>query len=212
MKPQSQIFSATAITLVFLAVVSCSPKEGKLLLEPSQALGTVLAGETVQAAGTKKQIVLILPQWAAGSTAGESFKAALKRQAVTIAFTVSANVGDPMGRSPVGLKAADFLNALEKGGDAGAIVSLAGAPLLNAQDAAQLSSGHPPVLVVATRSLGDVIGVPGDGSYLAKLLDAKIIQLAIVDGGDQANAKSSGKLDATHQSFFQHYTILRSQN
>lgn len=212
MKPQSQIFAATAITLLLLVAVSCSPKEDKLLLEPSQALGTVLAEETVQAVGTKKQIVLILPQWAVSSKAVKSFEAALKKQGVTVAFTVSANVGDPMGRSPVGLDAADFLNALGKGGDAGAIVSLAGAPLLNAQDAAQLHSGHPPVLVVATRSLGDVIGVPDDGSYLAKLLDAKIIQLAIVDGGDQSNAKSSGKLDATHHSFFEHYTIMRSQN
>ncbi len=191
-------------------MVSCSSRESKLLLEPSQALGTVLAGETVKVAGIKKQVVLILPQWAANSTAGESFKTALKKQGVTIAFTTSADMGDPMGRSPIGLKSADFFNALEKGADTGAIVSLAGAPLLNAQDLARLNSNHPPVLVVTTSSLGNVLGAPADETYLSRLLDAKVIQLAIVDGKYESNAQSAGKTDATQQLFFQHYSILRN--
>ena len=211
MKTFRQIFSVTgAVLLVLLA--ACTPKETKLLLEPSQALGTVLAEETVRIAGAKKQVVLIVPHWAPASAVGESFKAALKKQGVAIAFTQSADMGDPMGHNPIGLKSTDFFAALDKGAGAGVIVSLAGAPFLSTQDAARLSSGHPPVLVVATASLGEVMGLPGDRSYLASLLEAKMIQMAIVDGESEPAAQPSGKMNFTQQSFFQHYRILRNPN
>jgi hypothetical protein len=215
MKSRRRIFAVVAMTFLSLVLLSCARKESKLMLEPGQSLGAVLAEETVQAVGTKKTVVLILPQWAANSTAVESFKTALKSQGVTVTFSLLANVGSPMDRNGVGLKSADFFEALGKSDSAGAIVSLAGPPLLNAPDMTRLNSGHPPVLVVATQSLGydpngSVLGVPADQNYLTGLLDAKVIQLAIVDNRDQSNTDSSGKLDATHQSFFQHYTILRS--
>lgn len=160
----------------------------------------------------KKQVVLILPQRAANSTTEERFKAALKKQNLTVAFTIVADVGDPMGRNPLSLKSADFLDALQKGADTGAIISLAGAPLLNTQDMAQLAASHPPVLVVATRSLGDVLGVPVDRNYLTGLLDAKVVQLAIVDGNSEPDAKPTGKVDATQQLFSQNYSILRGHD
>ena len=211
--PRYEIFAgAAAITAVLLALTSCSPKENKLQLEPSQALGAELARETRQAAGMKKQVVLILPQWAANSTTGESFKAALKKQSLTVAFTIVANVGDPMGRDPLSLKSADFLNALQKGAETGAIVSLAGAPLLNTQDMAQVGASHPPVLVVATRSLGNVLGVPVDRNYLTGLLDAKVVQLAIVDRDSELDSKPTGQVDATQQLFSQNYSILRGHD
>ena len=217
MKSRRRILAAAAMTLSFLALVSCERKEDKILQEPSQALGTVLGDETVQAAGGKKTVVLILPQWAANSTAAESFKSALKKQGLTVAFSILADVGSPMGRNGVGLKSADFFVALEKGEGAGAIVSLAGPPLLNAQDMTRLNPNHPPILLVATQSLGygpdgSILGVPADQNYLSGLLDAKIVQLAIVDSGDHSNAEPSGNLDAAHQSFFQHYSILRSHS
>jgi len=205
--PPRSAFIASGALLLF-ALTSCAPKETKLLLEPAQALGTVLAEETARAAGAKKQVVLILPQWAAQSTAGESFKAALKKQGVSIAFTLSADVGDRMGRNPIGLKPADFLEALEKGKDSGVIVSLAGVPALGPQDIGRLGSGHPAVLVVATSSLGNALGVPSDQLNLASLLDAKIIQLAIIDSEAAPAAPPPAKMDATRQSFNQHYRIL----
>jgi hypothetical protein len=167
----------------------------------------MLARETVHAAGTKKQVVLILPQWAGNSTVGESFTAALRKQGVSVESTVMADVGDPMGRQPLGLKSTDFFNALQKGAGVGAIVSLAGAPLLNGQEATQVKLNHPPVLVVATSSLGNVLGIPAEQAYLSGLLNAKVVQLAIVGGESQTNAKPGA--DATEQLFFQNYTILR---
>src|ERR1017187_3584044 len=100
--------------LLLLILTSCTSKETRDLLEPSQALGTVLAEETVRAAGASKQVALILPHWGASTTVGESLKAALKKQGFTVLFTVTADVGDPMRRGLVGLKPADFLSAMEK--------------------------------------------------------------------------------------------------
>jgi hypothetical protein len=198
--------------LLMLVLAACTPKETRLLLEPSQALGTVLAQETVRAAGAKKEVVLIVPKWAASSAVGESFKAALKKQGLNVAFTLSADMGDPMSRDLIGLKSADFFSALEKSASAGAIVSLAGAPFLNDQDAARLGSEHPPVLVVATASLGEVMGLPGNRPYLAGLLKAKIIQLAIVDGEPEPAVQLSEKLDASQKVFSQHFRILRNSD
>ncbi len=195
--------------LALLLLASCTSKEMKALLEPSRALGTVLAEETTRAGGSRKQVVLILPQWAATSTAGESLKVALKKEGVAIAAVVSADMGDPMGRAPIGLKATDFFAAIDKAAGAAVVVSLAGAPLLKPEEAARLSPDHPPVLVVATASLGDVMGVSGDHRQLAGLLDARVIQLAIVDGNPESGPPASGKLDAAHRLFSQHYTILR---
>jgi hypothetical protein len=89
------------------------------------------------------------------------------------------------------------------------VVSFAGAPLLKPGDAARLSPGqHPPVLVVATMTLGTVPGIVSDRLLLANLLEARIIQLAIVDGVDPG-APTVGKGDATHELFVRNYRILR---
>jgi hypothetical protein len=205
------VFVASGV-LLMLVLAACTPKETRLLLEPSQVLGSVLADEAVRAAGTKKEVVLIVPKWAANSTVEESFKAALKKQGVKIAFTLLADMGDPMSRDLIGLKSTDFFGALEKTTSAGAIISLAGAPFLNDQDMARLGSDPPPVLVVATGSLGEVIGIPGNRPYLADLLKAKIIQLAIVDGEPEPASPLSEKLGANQQLFAQHYRILRKSD
>ena len=62
-----------------LALASCKPKETRVLLQPSQALGVVLAEQTAQLAGAKKHIAVIAPDanWGPTSTVEESFKAAL---------------------------------------------------------------------------------------------------------------------------------------
>ena len=136
-------FATGSAWLVLLFLTSCTSKETKALLEPSQALGTVLAEEAVRAAGD------------------------------------------------------------------GIVVSLAGAPLLTLEEAARLSPQHPPVLVVATASLGNVIGVTGDRNRLAGLLEARAVQLAIVDGAPEPPAPPAAKMDSAHQLFSQHYRILR---
>lgn len=192
-----------------MVLLSCKPKEAKVLLAPSEALGTVLAEETTRIAGARKQVAIISPDanWGAVSTVEEAFRNALKNQGFAIATARAANLGDPMRRGRVGLKAGDFSAALDKAADAGAIVSFAGAPMLGPDDAARLPA-HPPVLVVATASLGNVPGVWGDPAQLGRLLEVKAIDLAIVDGADPA-AQPPGKSDAAHELFAQNYRILR---
>ena len=196
---------------ILLTLTSCSPKEAQLLSKQSDALAVVLAQEAIRAAGPRKQIAVISPDasWGPVSTIEETFKAACSKQGVSAVTTTKANVGDPMRMSGLGLKAADFFGVLEKYPDAGAIVSFAGAPLLKSDDTARLGPNHPPVLVVATTLLGTGPGLPGDRTQLARLLDAKIINLAIIDGSDPA-APSAAKADATHQLFAERYRILRA--
>jgi len=195
------------LCVLSLALASCKPKETRVLLQPSQALGVVLAEQTAQLTGAKKRVAIITPDanWGPASTVEESFKAAIQKQGFSIVTAKSANLGDPMRSGEVGLKAADFLEALGKSSGAGAIVSFAGAPLLKPGDAARVPVEHPPVLVVSTATLGNLPGVRGEPMQLGRLLDARVIQLAIVDGSQPATAKA----DATHELFAQHYRVLR---
>ncbi len=192
-----------------LVLAGCTPNKTKTLLQPPQALGTVLAEETIRAAGAKKQVLIITPDasWGSASTVEEAFRAMLKRQGVAVVVAKAANLGDPM-RGRMGLKAADFFEAMEKAGDAGAVVSFVGAPVLAPGEVGRLGAEHPPVLVVSTMVLGTVPGVVSDPQQLANLLAAKVIRLAIVDGADAAGPKAA-KTDATHALFEQNYHILR---
>jgi hypothetical protein len=206
-------FLLALTTCSLLLCLSCAPKETKALLAPSEALGTVLAEEIVRVAGANKRVAVITPDasWGAASTVEEAFRNAAKKQGLTLVTAKAANLGNPMRRGQVGLKAADFLEAVDKSADAGALVSLAGSPLLSPADAARVRSGHPAVLVVATASLGNVPGVWADPMDLGRLLEAKAIDLAIVDGGDPA-AQRPGNADAAHALFAQNYRVLRRPN
>jgi hypothetical protein len=211
MDTANRCFLLAAAGVVLL--LSCTPKETKVLLGPSEALGTVLADEAARIAGARKQVAIISPDanWGAVSAVEEAFKSAMKKQGYTTVTAKAANLGDPMRRSQLGLKAGDFLEALDKSADAGAIVSFAGAPMLGLGDATPVKPGHPPVLVVATASLGNVPGIWGDPVQLARLLDAKTVDLVVVDGADPA-AQPAGKSDAAHALFAQNYSILRRPN
>jgi len=72
----------------------------------------------------------------------------------------------------------------------------------------QFPSTHPPILVVATASLGTVPGVPGKLATVASLIEAKSVQLAIIDA--PAQPADAGKADAAHELFAQHFQILHS--
>jgi hypothetical protein len=196
-----------ALVLV-IALCACKPKAPPTQLEASQALASVLAEEAVKAAGQKRQIVIISPGsvWGSASTVETAFTLALKNRALSVAATKTVDVGDPMRSGPIGLKAADFLSVLEQFPDVGAVVSFAGAPLLKPGDS--LKPEHPPVLVVATAMMGTTPGIPGDRLQLARLLESKVIRLAVVDASEPA-PPSAGKTDATHDLFAQHYQILR---
>jgi hypothetical protein len=188
----------------------CKPRELQALLQPSQALGSVLAEECARAAGTKKQVALITYDASRGpaSTAEQALRDALKQRGFTVVVAKAADLGDPMKSGRLALNAADFFEALEKSAGAGAVISMVGAPSLNEGEVARLNPTHPPVLVVATASLGDKMGVHGDPVQLAQLLEAKVIQLAIIDGADPA-AQASANSDPMRQQFAQNYQILR---
>jgi hypothetical protein len=196
-----------ALPIIF---TSCTPKETQDLLKPSHALGIVLAEETVQIAGAKKRILIITPDasWGGTSSAEKSFAAALKKQGFTVAETKTVNVGDPMKPGEVGLKLVDVLESLQKFPDVGAIVSFAGAPLLKSADLANFPTEHPPLLVVAVATLGEVPGVPTARTLLGQMLDTKIIQLAVIDGTEPANQKG-GKPNPDRELFAQHYQTMR---
>jgi hypothetical protein len=173
----------------------------------------VLAEEAARLAGAKKQVALITPDasWGPPSVIEEYLKGALKKHGVTVVIAKAADVGNPMFSGQIGLKAKDFFEALEKSAGAGAVISLAGAPLLEPGDAERVSPDHPPVVVVATAMQGNKMGLRSDPMQLARLLEAKVIQLAIIDGADPA-ARPSGKSDAAHALFAQNYRILHRPN
>jgi hypothetical protein len=203
---------ALVLPAVLIVLASCQRDEAKTLLGPSQALGTVLAEEAMRAAGANKTIALILPDehWGVASTVEESFKSALQAQGFSFIVAKSAYLGDPMSRSRAGLQPDDFFEAMRNASQAGAVVSIAGAPLITPEEAAgQLKPGHPPILVVACGSLGNEPGLAGKRAQLEILLDAKIVQAAFVNGGSDPAAPSSGKTDATHELFARNYSILR---
>ena len=203
---------ACVLGLALLCLLpACKPKEMGALLEPSQVLGTVVAEEGARLAGAKKQVALIThdASWGPASTTEERLRETLKKQGVTVVVAKAANLGNPMFSGEVGLKAADFLEALGKSAGAGAIISLVGAPRLSDEDTARVSAAHPPVLVVATTSLGNKMGVRGDPVQLARLLESKIIQMAVIDGADSAPSATPAKPDPTRSLFGQHFRILR---
>ena len=202
--------------LAFLLVCllpACKPKELQVLLEPSRALSTVLAEEAARVAGAKKQVALIIPDasWGPPSVIEEYLKSALKKHGVTVVIAKAADLGNPMFSGQTGLKAKDFFEALEKSAGAGAVISLAGAPLIEPGDVERVSPDHPPVLVIATAMQGNKMGLRGDPVQLARLLEAKVIQLAIIDG-PESSAQPSGKPDAAHALFAQNYRILHRPN
>jgi len=210
MKKICRNICAAGAILSFMILSACKPPAVQQELGASEALGKILAEETEHATSSK-QVVLITPQWKPGasSTVEDSFKAAMKKQKFTV-VTIPANVGDPMHLAGVGLKPDDFLAALAQAGG-GVVVSLAGPPLLGPGDVNRVAPNHPPVLVVATASLGNMIGVPGNRAQVTSLVEAKVIQVAIVDSAAPA-LPPAAKTDAVHQTFAENYSFLRSAN
>lgn len=197
------------MVLLLTLAPGCKPGKEQTLLEPSRALGKVLAEETARVTGVKKQVVLIVR---GGPAAGESpteeaLRSALQKSGISI-VTVKADVGDPMLMRGEGLTAADFFGAMDKSAGAGAVISLVGAPLLAPGDDARRGSDHPPVLVVATGMLGNCIGVRNNPDLLARLLRLKVIQMAVIDGAEPSTP-ATGTSDVTHEIFAQNYRILR---
>src|SRR5665213_928365 len=187
---------AWVLAVSLVALVACRPNETKTLLEPSQTLGVVMAEEAIHAAGANKKIAVISHDdaWGPPSTVEQAFDTAIQKQGFSASVVKSANLGDPMRRHQIGLQPDDFFEAVQKAADAGAIVSFVGAPLLTPGDIARMPSSHPPILIIATTAMGAQLGVPGNPERLASLLDAKVIQAAIVNG---ASAAASDKTDAT---------------
>ncbi len=210
---KQNLFAVLFLAVLCLNFASCKPKELRTQAQAGSSLGSVLAEETIHAVGAKKSVLILTQQNAKGSmsSAETQFRKSLKKNGVTIVATLSPALGDPMSYDAYGLQPRDFVEALEKFSDAGAIVSFIGAPIFKPAQFGSLPAAHPPVLVVVVASLGEVPGVTGNRTVLPQLLDAKIIQLAIVDGpaSPATNASSS---DDAHKLFSQNFQILRASS
>jgi hypothetical protein len=199
------------LAVVVMSIGGCKPSETQTLLEPSKALAAVLAEEAIHAAGANKRIAVIThdDSWGAPSTVEKDFDDAVEKAGFSVSTAKAAFLGDPMHRSGLGLQPEDFFEALQNATDAGVIVSFAGAPLLAPEDVTKAPHDHPPIVVVATRMLGGELGVPATADRLNNLLGAKVIQVAIVNGGSDSDPAESGKTDDAHRTFAQNFTILR---
>jgi hypothetical protein len=204
-----KIFFLGSLLLSVVCLASCKPKDLRASSDAGSALGSVLAEETIRAIGANKTVVILTQESKGGgeSSAESEFKKVLKKNGVAIAATVSPNLGDPMHYGEFGLHANDFLQVIQKHGSAGAIVSFIGAPLLPPSQLANIPA-HPPIFVVAVSNLGEVPGVTGNPAMLPALFQAKVIQLAILDGAAPGNF-SVRKSDDAHQLFAQKFQILR---
>ena len=198
--------SLAGLCVLIFAFAACKPKEVNQLSDAASALRTVFAAETAKLAGATKQIVMIVPKVVPGATAnlGDEFKSAFQKEGLSVVEIKAVDLGNPMRYAEYGLKVADLIEAIEKHPQAGAIVSLVGLPKIN--HPGQVPAIHPPILVVATAQIGMSPGVPANPSVLMQMLDAKIIQVAIVDG----SGTPTGKGDKASQLFNQHYQILRA--
>ncbi|MEO6182971.1 MAG: hypothetical protein ABIP71_07745 [Verrucomicrobiota bacterium] len=201
------LFRLAGFCALLLSFSACKPKEINQLVDAGSALKTVFSLETAQVAGANKQVVMIVPNAMQGpaSALGGEFKSALQKQGLSVVEMKAVDLGDPMRYNQFGWKAADFFAVLQKHSGVGAIVSLVGAPLLQPDDLGKIPATHPPVLVIATRQIGIALGVPTNPAVLEQMLNAKILQLAVIDG-----AGSSGKTDEAHKIFDQQFHILRS--
>lgn len=194
-----------------VALAGCKPSETKTLLEPSKALAAVLAEETIHAAGANKKIAVIThdDSWGPPSTVEKDFDDAVQKEGFSVSTAKAAFLGDPMHRNGLGLQPEDFFEALQNATGAGVVVSFAGVPLLAPEDVAKAPHDHPPIVVVATRMLGSELGIPAAPDRLKSLLGAKIIQVAIVNAGSDAEPAGSDQTDDTHRIFAQNFAILR---
>lgn len=200
------LLRVTGFCALLLSFSACQPKEINQLADAGSALKTVFALETAKVAGANKQVVMIVPNATKGPAAaiGGEFKSALQKQGLSVVEMKPVDLGDPMRYDQYGLKADDFFAVLQKHSSVGAIVSLVGAPIIQANDVGKIPAIHPPVLVIATRQIGIALGVPTNPTVLEQMVNAKIIQLAVLDG-----AGSSGKPDEAHKIFDQQFRILR---
>jgi hypothetical protein len=208
--PCSRLTPLILLTATALLIGSCGRNTSNTALKPSVALGSVLAEEAMNLAGKNTRVAIIShdASWGPESQVEAAFTAELKKRGFSSFIAKSANLGNPMRGGEVGLHPADFVEALGNAGDAGVVVSFAGPPLLSAGDAAKVPAAHPPILIVATAAMGDQPGFPGSLGRVAQLLDARIIQLAIIDGGIAPDAPVPKSTYATHELFARNYSIL----
>ena len=184
----------------------CKPKAVSELNDTTDALFTVLADETAQAAAGKTQVIVIArsgPDGKPAEVAAQAVAALKKKQLAPEVKTVS--LGDPMKFDSYGWSAANFMEVVQQNPDAGAVVSLVGAPVLKGPDLARVPAKRPPVLVVAVSHMGTIPGVPAEQRVIGPLLNSKIVQLAIVNGTETPTETTEA-----HKVFGQTYTRLRA--
>jgi hypothetical protein len=200
------VLSMVGAMVLLAGAGGCKPKEVSALNSASDALFTVLADETAQAAGAKKQVIVIARSGPDGKPAEAAREAAAALKARQLSPEIkTVSLGDPMSYGSHGWSAASFFEVLQQNPEAGAVVSLVGIPLLGVPDIAKVPTPRPPLLVVAVTQLGLTPGVPAQTRAIKPLLDSKVIHLVIVDGTETPTETTEA-----HKLFGQSYMRLRS--
>src|SRR5512140_3130493 len=98
-------FTVKAGLAFLLCLPACQPNDMQALLEPSQALASVLAEESLRVAGARKQVALITHDisWGPPSTTEQTLRAVLKKHGATLLTVKAANLGNPMFSGEIGL-------------------------------------------------------------------------------------------------------------
>lgn len=194
--------------LLFLTgATGCKPSAEAQLDNATSALFTILADETARMAGGKKQVIVVAttgPDGKASETA-QSTAAALKKAQLAPEIKM-VSIGDPMRMGGYGWSAESYREILQQHPEAGAVVSLVGAPLLKMADLSKVPPTHPPVIAVAVMQVGTRRGVAGSPDMIGQLLERKALQLAIIDGPEAASEAKN----ATEKQFGQLYARMRA--
>ncbi len=156
----------------------------KFDLNPYQALGAGTAEETARVVGTRGSVVVVSQDTAESSNAAidgqlKAFQDTIKKgKTLSIAEVVKFKV-TPLERMSTGgaMPREQFMQVLKKHPDLGAVVMFCGFPPLAAQDYTVLKQSGVKVVVAS-----------GYMSIYRKLLEAKLIELAIIPRFETAAA------------------------
>lgn len=160
--------------------------------QPHEALGEVLAQETIKLLGTGGKVIIIsrdthtFPN-PASDTQLKRFEQVLKKGGVK-AGTLHLLKMNPIGLMMV--PPGDFLEIIKKGSDADVIVSFLGPPVLSDEQIAKLGNKRPKIIAVCSGEMPARIN-------LKQMFDEKLLRAAVLSRKNPP-ARSAGSSSRDH--------------
>lgn len=188
---QSKIKSVVAMLVILGAVaflyISQHPFVPGIDRAPHQALGEVLAQETIKLLGTGGHVIVLARDTAtfpnpASDAQLERFQQTLKKAGVKITTTHLLKM------NPIGLMMVppgDFLEIIKKNTEADVIVSFLGPPALTDEQFAKLGDKHPKIVAVCSGEMPARLN-------LKPMFDEKMLQAAILSRKNPSPRSTSG--------------------